>query len=249
MVARSDWPHEFILLLDDLQEHLVSRDEQEQFLTDLSWLDQAYRALSKNNKDSLNFLAKALIYKGLLNWRPKVIVGPNLYSANTAANIKQLITQENFSPLLVWFFSAIERDVRAYLQEQNRKTQAAAGMALAWYQAWLGGKASFELDFYAAARKTWHHLAEQLYLLAFFTVPNPEDRVAFKPSTNLPLQNFAKAALVAPEAPTVPTITTKIRKRISPALAVIWFATPDPNYTPPANLPQPVDDWNWRPPE
>jgi len=248
MVARSDWPQEFILLLDDLQEHLVTNDEQDQFLADLLRLDQAYSALAKNNKDSLNFLAKALIYKGLLNWRPKVIVGPNLYSPTTLATLKQRLSSETFSPLVTWFLTAIERDLTAYFHEPTPKAQQAAAMVLAWYQSFMAAKASFELDFYLAARKTWHHLAEQLYLLAFFSVPLPENRVAFKPSTSLPWKNFAKAAVIA-AATAMPTSSEKIRKRISPALAALWFATPDPNYTPPATLPQPVDDWNWRPPE
>ena len=249
MVARSDWPNEFILLLDDLQEHLVTEDEQDQFLSDLLRLDQAYSALVKNNKDSLNFLAKSLIYKGLLNWRPKIIVGPHLYSPTTLTSLKQRLTEEKFSPFLTWFLKAIERDLKIYFQEPTPKTQQAAAMALPWYQSFMAGKASFELDFYPAVRKTWHHLAEQLYLLAFFAVPLPEDRVSFKPSTSLPWKNFAKAAVVAAAAIATPTATNKIKKRISPVLAALWFATPDPNYTPPANLPQPVDDWNWRPTE
>ena len=248
MVARSDWPNEFIMLLDDLQEHLLTRDEQDQFLNDLLKLDQAYSALSKNNKDSLYFLTKALIYKGLLNWRPKVIIGPSLYSSTTTATLKQRIATESFSPFLNWFLNAIERDLTIYFKEQSPKATQSAAMALAWYQSLMAGRASFELDFYAAVRKTWHHLADQLYLLAFFTVAQPENRVDFKVS-RLPLKNFAKAAVLADAAAPSPTISTPLRKRIPPALAALWFATPDPNYTPPATLPQPVDDWNWRPPE
>ena len=177
-----------------------------------------------------------------------MIIGADLYSSTTLATLKQRLTSEKFSPFLTWFLTSIERDLRIYFQEQTPKAQQAAAMALAWYQSFMAGKASFELDFYAAVRKTWHHLAEQLYLLAFFSVPLPEDRVAFKPSTSLPIKNFVKAAVIA-AATAIPTTAEKIKKRISPALAALWFATPDPNYTPPANLPQPVDDWNWRPTE
>ncbi|MBP5296588.1 MAG: hypothetical protein J6Y94_04570, partial [Bacteriovoracaceae bacterium] len=221
LVARSDWPHEFILLLDDLQEHLLTREEQDQFLLDLLQLDQAYSALAKNHKDSLHFLTKAIIYKGLLNWRPKVIIGPNLYSSTTTATLKQRLSTETFSPFLTWFLSAIERDLRIYLAESTPKAQQAAAMALAWYQSCMTGPASFELDLYAAVRKTWHHLAEQLYLLAFFTVSAPENRVSFKVSTSLPLKNFAKAAVIA-AATESPAATIRVRKRIPPALAALW---------------------------
>jgi len=249
LVARSDWPREFSLILDELQDHLATSEEQEAFLKDLYYLDQAYDVLAKEQKMHLHFLVKAIIYKGLLNWRPKVIIAPNLYAPSSVAALRQKLSSEAWSPLATWFLQGIEKDLQHNLVDASTKNRQAAAMALAWWQSAMAGKASFELDFYPALQNTWHHLAKQIYLQAYFALPWENKSLSFIPTFAMALHNFAKAFIPAEATETAAQQAIKIVPKIDPNLAALWFATPDPDYTPPAVLPTPINDWSWRPAE